>query len=574
METSIQVLTEILDAQIQVFLQDIKKECRIDSRKLHPDKSGFPIFHPESNYYEKKYYEQLIEWRIRDYLVTDVMFKWFISIGFKCFAPNQNTNDNIIRFSYSNEQFGDDFPLAFILQTTDGERIGYRYSSMYMEDKDLDTLLNYNNLDHIEVIDWRNPEDITSELVNWSISPQKRNLVYFVTLQSFLTNYFSEEVFDIYITKVRSAIKSAEKEIGLQTIPELSLKYLSTFKETVSNILIDFPLETKQYRKFNKLGQLTRNTVSLLPTSDYSIIRERCYSSKLFQSLLGDESFARCFVTSEYLFNIFKAGNQNFFDYTTVVSGYFKSVELLLERIMLATLGRPNHDSLWIKAAKCQLKIDNINCRSNPKTSEKQVKFTSSNQQYFSTEMGPLIWFLHDNSDGWYISPDGRNLVHECLINFNKDCRNEHMHKDIIDNTNVVEAVRDNTILCLLFLLGGCKIYGSASEDYRMLKAKDDSFDRLYKALIKIPKSVDEFFIKFPGEEEFTAIRLHDQEAPQFDDNGSIISTIKFIKVPDFPIDDYNALIENIDNMISVTRTNCPEKVCWYTKRKGKNAVV
>ena len=332
METSMQALTAIIDAQIQDFLQDIRKECQIDSRKLHPDKSGFPIFHPESNYYEKKYYEQVLEWCIRDYLVTDVMCKWFISIGFKCFTPNLDPNDFIIRFRYSNERFGDDYPFAFILQTTDGDRIGYRYSSMYMEDEDLDTLLNHNNLSHIEVIDWRDPESLTSELVNWGISPQKRNLVYFVTLQSFLTKYFSEEVYDMYIFKVRSAIRLAEKEIGLQTIPELSLKYLSTFKETVSNILIGFPVETKQYRKFNKLGQLTRNTVPLLPTSDYSIIRERCYSNKLFQSLLGDESFARCFVTSEYLFNIFKAGNQNFFDYTAVVSGYFKSVELLLDK--------------------------------------------------------------------------------------------------------------------------------------------------------------------------------------------------------------------------------------------------
>ena len=111
-------------------------------------------------------------------------------------------------------------------------------------------------------------------------------------------------------------------------------------------------------------------------TNHYSLVLMLRLSLRVFGisyfALLGNEKFARCFMTSEYLYQLFMVGNQHCFDYSTVVSGFFKSIEILLEKLMILRLSSADHDTLWIKAKTGKRgykgNVDGINCRLNPAT--------------------------------------------------------------------------------------------------------------------------------------------------------------------------------------------------------------
>lgn len=563
----------IIEKNIHIFQEEIKSKCHIDCKMLHTEKSDFPIFHPANReFFEYKFYEGLLEWYIRDYLVTPILCELFIEKGTTVLMPNKEESAIHVRFRYSNEEFGDDYPFAFIIQGGD-TNTAVNYSSTYFIDDELDELFEANNLDHVEIIDWSETDSIHSKKVAWCVSPENRSRVFYVTLQEFFNKYFSEELYTTIVEKIKAAVVDANKEIGFNTIPNLSLRYLSDFKAFVLNELSAFPLETTQYQEFDKKGEPSSNFYNLLPADDYIVITSKLNSDGLLSAFIGNEKFAKCFLTSEYLYQVFQKGNEQYFDYSSVATGYFKSVELLMKKIMDLALDCSGHTDLWIqRRSGCKEPIDKINYRYNPKTTGIQVRFKRENEAKFSTEMGPLIWFLHDRVDGWKISEKGTALVHKCLLNYNQGCRNEHLHKDVIDDIESIKIIRTNTFLCLSYLLGGCQLTDTPETDGSFLGIENNSYDRLYKKLNDIPRSVNYYYIQFSGREPIKAIRLYDQETPQYDNFGNIQSIINYVKVEDFHIEYYESFLANVskENMLILSRKNVPEKIWWYNKYKGQ----
>ena len=563
----------IIEKYTHIFQEEIKSKCQIDCKMLHTEKSDFPIFHPANReFFEYKFYEGLLEWYIRDYLVTPILCELFIEKGTTVLMPNKEDSAIHVRFRYSNEEFGDDYPFAFIIQGGD-TNTAVNYSSTYFKDDELDKLFEANNLDHVEIIDWSETDSTHSKKVAWCVSPENRSRVFYVTLQEFFNKYFYEELYTTIVEEINAVVANANKEIGFNTIPNLSLRYLSDFKAFVLNELSAFPLETTQYQEFDKKGDQSSNFYNLLPSDDYKVITSKLNSDGLLSAFIGNEKFAKCFLTSEYLYQVFQKGNEQFFDYSSVATGYFKSVELLLKKIMDLALDCSGHTDLWIQRRNgCKEYIDNITYRKNPKTTGIQVRFTRDNEAKFSTEMGPLIWFLHDRVDGWKISEKGTALVHKCLLNYNQGCRNEHLHKDVIDDIESLKIIRTNTILCLSYLLGGCQLTDTPEIDGSFLGIENNSYDRLYKKLNDIPRSVNCYYIQFSDREPIKAIRLYDQETPQYDNIGNIQSIIKFVKVEDFHIEDYESFLANVskENILILSRNNVPEKIWWYNKYKGQ----
>jgi len=104
---------QTLKKYINDFLNKIRTECDINSKKVHSNKAAYPIFKPaNSSYFEYQYYEGVLEWCIRDYLITPVFTKWLSIAGIRCTTLNNNSNIRY-HFNYSNEQYGKDFLFAF-----------------------------------------------------------------------------------------------------------------------------------------------------------------------------------------------------------------------------------------------------------------------------------------------------------------------------------------------------------------------------------------------------------------------------------------------------------------------------
>lgn len=563
---------QVLKKCINEFLDKIRTECDINSKKAHPNKAAYPIFKPTNpSYFEYQYYEGVLEWCIRDYLITPVFTKWLSIAGIRC----TTLNNSYIHFNYSNEQYGKDFLFAFTV-LNNGRKIAYRYSDYEGDLSDLKRALEKYNIDHFEVFDWSDTQAVEPNWRCGSIHPNLREYIHYTTLYGFLMRYFSAELAVYYLSEVREAVNTANQIIGFQTIPALSLKHLSELKSSILNELRSFPIGTTHYTKFTPKGSLSSDKMPLHSISDCQTILKHCFDNQLFQSLVGDEKFAKCFITSEYLYRLFESENQYCFDYSTVATGYFKSIELLLEKILKIRLKTKGHELLWIKSKK-NIK-GNADFRFNPDNKNNntipQVRFTDNNKPFFSTEMAPLIWFVHDDMNGWLLSEHGIQLIHECLLNYNQGCRNEHLHKDIIDDIESLKVIRNNTILCLLYLLGGRKYLDSDT-----VNIGNDSYDRLYKKITSIPSSIVEFFIQFETDNEIRAIRLYNQEETQYDENnGNIISSLFFINADSSEYDIYElSRLKTSDiepqKLICLSRTNVPTKIWWRNKYKGKREV-
>ena len=243
---------------------------------------------------------------------------------------------------------------------------------------------------------------------------------------------------------------------------------------------------------------------------------------------------------------------------------------------MHATFSHPNHESLWIKGNKKHLRDsdDGSLWRYDPdcKGNVVQLKFVESNEEHFSKEMGSLIRFLKTNRNGWIISDTSKEIVIQCLLNYSQGCRNAHVHKEIISDFNTVETIRTNTILCLLFLLGGYKIYDTPPVEATNHTAVDQEYNRFYKAVKKIPSSVNRFVIKPYNQDEIMAIRFYDQNKTEYDDIGNIITGIEFAIVDSFSIGDYRQFLSQIkpSQKLTISKDNIPEKMWWCSYCQGR----
>lgn len=393
-----------------------------------------------------------------------------------------------------------------------------------------------------------------------------------MTIYDFFSRYFPPEVYDYYLAKVKSAVDDANTIIGFHTIPDLSMHHLSKLRTQTVDMLIDYDLNVNLYQEFNEDGKPIDKFHAPLNNADTNIIN--CRTKKLCSALVGSKEFARCFITSEYLYSVFKTGERHYFDYTSVVSGYFKSVELLLNTLMMATLDMPGSDTLWIKTKKTtKRKADETSSFRTKKDSRgnsiKQVQFKKNNIEYFSTEMGPLIHFVHDNKSGWCISQNGIEEVFKNLNNYSFGCRNQHFHKDIIDSIEQVEIIRKNTIICLLQLIGGYECFQTETNALEVLDVRDFSYNKMFNALKIIPKSQMKFIIRYKTGQEVQAFRFINQEREVYDDLGIITTPIRFIKSDNYS--DYekfeNGVLKN--DIITLTRENTDVDI-WRVDIFGK----
>lgn len=520
----------------------------------------------------------MLERYIREHLVTDILCSLLsdksVSPDTTIFVASQKRK--VAHLSrYDNAKFGDEYPFAFILQTKN-ERIGYRYSSVCLEEKELPELLEKYAINHIEIIDWSDTDELDSKKIEWGVCKEQRDKVFYVTLHRFILTYLSKEIYQYYLSSVRNAVQEANNIIGFQTIPALSLRYISDFKTDFLGRIVNTSVRKMNYHIFDRDGNLTNKTEAPLPEGDHDILDDRFFAKGLYKSLVGGEAFAKCFITSEYLYSIFETGNTVFFDYSAVATGYFKSVELLLDKIKDIWLEYPEtYKGLWIQGGNPALanNKDKQWCRFNPepKATGTQVLFESAYKDFFRTEMGSLIWLIHDNPNGWLVE-NSRDTIHNCLLNYSKGCRNEHLHKDIIDDREVLKAVRENTILCLYFLLGGCHLPDSLLEDATTLSLEDDSFERLYKKVKSIPRRVTNYCIQFGQSTQIKVFRIYEQDETTYDNSGRIISPIRFVLVDDFSDMRFETNEEYLElartkEKLEISRQNVPVRMWWYNSK-------
>ena len=556
-------LNEILDDCISFYLFSVKKISSIGpTRSFRKATPGFPILRPANDeYFEFKYFEGTLEWYIRDYLVNDVFEDLLVPPEFDCKWLDQDRR--IV--GASNESIENHYPLEFILRIDD-KKIGFRYT--IIPDEDINKYTSLFGLEKIVVIAWKDEEQFRD-----CYAGDER--VDHITIKQFFENYISSDAYEVYIDRVKKAVAESNDMIGFQTIPQLSLRYLSDFKDNVKLELADHQKFPKHYKLLNPSRWEVREYKTIERESftpmDMSIIETRFIKEERFKALVGEEEFARCFITAEYLFNTLYSQNQ--FDYTAIACGYLKAIEQLIYKIVTIELDLYPNKQLFIK--KKGTKKDIEGQRKN-KNGHWEIPFISDNKKFFNIEMGSLIYYIKGNPDIWKLQDVDPDTLFKYLMCFSKECRNEHFHKDNIKEYEDVRTIRNNALIIARILLGGCRLSGDAEKDKELLGIKDDSFESLYKKMIVIPTHVKKFILQFGNVAEVKAIRLYDQHEPSYDSFGSLReSSIRFARVDDLKIGDYDEFIKHVspDDILEINKENVPTKV-WFVRRDGKSIIV
>lgn len=204
----------------------------IATYKNYRTKSGFDLLH-EQNENEYVVQEEIfLEWCTRVFLINPIMKSLLDIYGVKNDWKNGGTFscDRVSNREYELENY-----IEFIA-VFDDKRVGVRYTpalyssreSIYM-DRDFNFLYKHENIpgfdllhtvDRVYVIDWMG---LSKEEINKRNKPipGDANLKEVIFLESFLTKYFSEDIFDHVITVAKDAVRNAKDIIALRAIPQL-----------------------------------------------------------------------------------------------------------------------------------------------------------------------------------------------------------------------------------------------------------------------------------------------------------------------------------------------------------------
>ena len=556
--------SRVIDDAIDSFLKRINELSENGPyRKLRKIPTTFPMLKlGNDEFYEYAYFQRALEQSTRELLINTILHE-LLSIH----SISSIWHDNKTHVSGSTEAFEDIFPFEFIININ-GKKTGVRYTGLCSGEA-TDLIKKYK-IDRILQIKW------DDKLTNREKNQEEYDIV---TPAEFFEKYLLKSEYELFLSKVIPAIEAANIEIGFETIPRLSLRNLSNFKEDVNVFLGNATFDQMRFQVLPGSKEKKPLTGMTFSVNDYEIMNRNFQGRGLYKALLGTEGFAKCFITAEYQFQIFKQGHS--FDYTSVVCGYLKAVEQLIYKLLSINLDFPSQDKLWIKRNNSRIPntkyVQDVTVRQHPKTKRPQVVFEWDFKDYFDTTLTPMIWFLRENVNGWEISDEGQLTVHDFLLNFASECRNDHFHKDNIDDFGVVSHIRNNAILIIYLLLGGYKLTGDHQNDIKALGIYDDSFDRMYKKIQAIPRGVNKFVIYFDGQEPIKAYRYFMQEPTIYDDNGSVTaSKVRFIAVDKFESDECDRAMhgEYQEREFTLRRDNIPTKISYINGQQKEVFVI
>lgn len=577
------------------FIFNIESFCRVgfdyDKARAVSDTSGFPIFGLADNlYYKSRYQEGYLEWMVRDQLVNELLNYLFKAYDYDI---RWRLNDSCLTTSgFRNKENEEKFPIEFFI-IQDGKTTAFQYT-LFASDYSIpmnlpdDLLWAYHkigvkNIDNWVSIDW-------TGLSRQEILKKYRALKKYepfqtvISLKDLFEQYFSDEEYDLLLSGICDAVKQANVLLGFQTIPRLVPGNLAVFKDDVLKELSSTEFDRLVYQAVDKNGKpSTTCSDGVLESDDYLELNGNFEGQSRYLALTGVSKFATSFITSEYLFGIFKSGTA--FDYTSVVCGYIKSIEQLCETIIYDAL-LPRHDkNLFIKTVwleKVELRVLNELGVLKKVDDYNYISMEEENSKYFDRKltMGQMFYFFDVNKERIFnIDPiKSEPKIYECMKNYLNFDRNGYFHKHNINDFNVAKRIRNNTLLILYWLLGATLLTGDASGDLSLLGVVDDSFDRLYKKIAY--QHCFRYLIKLNDGTEHKVVRiLLKTVSSGFDENGYLKDAkLTFTEVEQYP-DDYFEYYSFVDTLpeskelIVIDRTNIPLEIYMVDANGDKNII-
>lgn len=520
------------------------------------------LIRPSQEQVEYDFFKASIEFSVRNNMVNPILGSLFAIYGIDATWPKGST----VVWS-NNEKHESVNPIEFLI-STNCETVGYRYTFPdSLTAMEVDEILDTWGISRIVVIDWSAAEIEELKRCPKELCVEGFDSVFQISSSGFFKKFFPEALYDEFVYRIRDAVARVEDIIGLQAISSLSMPRLAPFRasliDEIHRTVDGFPESTYTVK--------TTHAMYRLVNEDQKLISKAFFDDGLGRCLVGTKGFARCLTTSEYLRRSFLQGGE--FDYTSIVCGYIKAVEQLSYELMLATLGTPGSENLFIATPTKGKGAIEYRRPFDWSKKTRHVQFVESNRERFSTNLVSLANLLHDNETAWRISDEGRHFVLLKIRDFAGKDRNGYFHKDNFTDLGEVNRIRQDAIALLYYLLGGYVIPGSKEKALETLGLKHVSYSEMYMKLAEIP--LTDFVLEFEGRNPVKAVRPFEQPAIEYDDYGLVSSKIFFVRVDSYRDARERELTEAVskDDLIVVDRDNMPSRV-FFVKRSGERVQV
>lgn len=295
------------------------------------------LIQPSQEQVEYDFFKVSIEFSVRNNMVNPILESLFALYGIDATWPKGST----VVWS-NNEKHERVNPIEFLI-STNCETVGYRYTIPdSLTAMEVDEILDSWGITRLVVIDWSETETEELKRCPKELSVEGLDNVSQISSSGFFKKFFPETLYDEFVYRIRDAVARVEDIIGLQAISSLSMPRLAPFRAS----LVDEVRRTVDGFSESSYTVQSNRTTFRLVDEDQKVLNKAFFDDGLGHCLVGTKGFARCLTTSEYLRRSFLQGGE--FDYTSIVCGYIKAVEQLAYELMLATLGTPGSENLFI----------------------------------------------------------------------------------------------------------------------------------------------------------------------------------------------------------------------------------
>ena len=473
-----------------------------------------------------------------------------------------------------------DAPFVFIV-CEGNKRVGFRLSGFH-EDDDENAILRRYNVNEVYILkkmkSGKAERWIAIENNQYREEGKKQRAIL---LENFFDNYFGKDEYNSFLACLDQYLKDTRDITGLQTIKFLSWMNLAAQKVYEEKVLLDWNYKDYRYQIFDLENEKIQNYRYLqeasLPSDVAAIMENRYIKGSLFKTMLGINEYAESFMTSEWLFHSLKEKKN--FDYTSVISGYLKSIEQLLYTIVMLNIDNGCKIAMS-KAEKIQEEVKEkgittyIYKKKNdewivkPSAKYLYIDFTSDQEKYMDSSIGTFEYFLRNNRQ-ILVDKSLSGFISDMVSCFRTECRNGYFHTHNLSDWKMVEKTRSNAIYLYFVLLGAC-IFPSEKE-MELGIVKGDEFDALCKKIRGLKHQTLDFIFEYSDGRRVKVMNDVINNTVEYTDDGvEHYSQLVFFEVNDFTLEECERIDADIENAkrVYLTRDNLPCRI--FGVRKGE----
>lgn len=489
-------------------------------------------------------------------------------------------------------------PILFKCKVSSSSTVGYTFDDFY-ENDDLDEICNENRIDKVFVIRiWKGAQ--ANEWVARENSQYESHGISIraIGISDFFVSQFGKDECQRFEAQLTTFLKEIFDLVGYRSIKFLSSMNLAAQKLVLEKKLLEYASNKMCYTIVDRSKPELQKYLYVdgynFPVNIEKIIQSNFVKNDLFRVLLGSAEFAESFVTSEWLFHSLE-GTEHY-DYTSIISGYLKSVEQLLLQIVRANVD--NNCKITLKSNK---KNDAIHAGvsrytfvfdkkkkayvfrpilDSSKFPVEYIDLKSNQMDYMDSDLGTFEYFLRNNPDVFFSQLQQQSTVNKksyCAIIadmvscFRAECRNGYFHTHNLKDWDTVVKIRKNALMIYTLLLGGCDLPTSKTDILKM--PAPDWFDTLCMQIQNNRRATLDYVFEYSDNHKVCAVFDFRNNTKEYTDTGmEHYDSLRFYCVPDFSIESYERIDDGSfdSSIITLTRESVPYKIFAVNRNKQK----